>query len=58
MLTTTINYSTWYLKYRGVDEETRTSDVNMDIRELSQFKNEARVKSILIRCQCVGFDEK
>ena len=32
MSITKINYSTWNLKYRGVDAGTRASDVNMEIR--------------------------
>ena len=44
-----INISTAVLlNYRGVDSGTRASDVNMEIRELRQFKNEDRVKSIQI----------
>ena len=58
MSTTTINYSTWYLKYRGVDADIGTSNGNIEIRELYQFKNEDRVKSIQIRRQCVGVDGK
>ena len=53
-----INYSTWYLKYRGVDAGIRASELNTEIRELCQFKNYDRVKLIQIRWQCVGFDGK
>ena len=45
MFITEIYYSTFYLNYRGVDSGTRASDVIMEIREISQFKKEDRVKS-------------
>ena len=39
MSITTINYSTWDLKYRGVDAGTRASDVNMEIRKIHPLNN-------------------
>ena len=45
----TINYSIWNLKYKDVDAGTRSSDVNMEIRELHQLKNDNMVKSIQMR---------
>ena len=58
MFITKINYSTWYLMYRGVYEGTRSIDVNMEIREPHQFINEDVYNSIEIGCQCVGVDQK
>ena len=45
----TINYSIWNFKYKDVDAGTRSSDVNMEIRELHQLKNDDMVKSIQMR---------
>ena len=39
-------YSPWYLKDRGVYTGTIYSDVNMEIRDLHQFKNKDMVNSI------------
>ena len=39
MLRPIINYSTWYLKYKGVYARARVSDANMEMRELHPFNN-------------------
>ena len=42
----------------GVDAETRSSDVKMEIKDLYQIKNEDRFKSIQIILKCVRVDGK
>ena len=39
MFIITIHCIIWYLKYRGVDAESRASGVKMEIREIHKFKN-------------------